>query len=560
MRHFDHAGHLAEWRRIRRYAVPRWMIEEATESRLAGDWEGACRAARVKVEVDLRSLSRLHGSRVRNAVQEDLRHLAPDLLRWHLPRPRVRSTMLAPNRAIVLVRYGRRLLHVVTPSILEGPQHLTLRLGPVETGPGLAFTVEDWTRFRHLWDVRHHGELLERYGGGRGRAPFFHPDGTPLAEEELGDPGTGPAGLTERVTLLQDAGEPMAALEAAGIHIRPLDERSPSQWDEPWDGPWHAGTAPETLATLAPTRILPELEQVGGHHWRIDPHSGLVVVLNRRGPRPGVHMGRRYGDIRDLPLLPEPAWRRLPDLDLLRTGRITPEELHPLVRSALFPARPAAEGPVGPPDPEPAGTVRVRCRGEWHIVQVQSNGTLRITHSTQERERESAMRALGGQVRGCFAVLHTWETGTGRLPRRLRAQRQELFMRALHGDAPGVLRMLDQDASPFVRDGRGRTLLHYVHMLDHIELLPRLLDAGLDLEARDRLGRTPLLSAVAEYGMEEVIRALVTAGARTDAVDFKGWSVYNLIDRTQRTDLAWLEQHPEEKRRGVRAEPPGTLR
>jgi hypothetical protein len=36
------ARNLAGWRRVRRYAVPRWMIEQATERRLAGDWRGAC--------------------------------------------------------------------------------------------------------------------------------------------------------------------------------------------------------------------------------------------------------------------------------------------------------------------------------------------------------------------------------------------------------------------------------------------------------------------------------------------------------------------------------------
>src|SRR5439155_21069378 len=43
----------AAWRRIRRYAVPRWMIERATERRLAGDWQGACAAANGDVLFDL---------------------------------------------------------------------------------------------------------------------------------------------------------------------------------------------------------------------------------------------------------------------------------------------------------------------------------------------------------------------------------------------------------------------------------------------------------------------------------------------------------------------------
>jgi hypothetical protein len=31
-------AHLATWRRVRRYAVPAWMVEAATRRRLAGDW------------------------------------------------------------------------------------------------------------------------------------------------------------------------------------------------------------------------------------------------------------------------------------------------------------------------------------------------------------------------------------------------------------------------------------------------------------------------------------------------------------------------------------------
>ncbi|HEX8008318.1 MAG TPA: VWA-like domain-containing protein [Trebonia sp.] len=47
------AEEASSWRRIRRYAVPRWMIERATERRLTGDWHGACAAANVDVDFGL---------------------------------------------------------------------------------------------------------------------------------------------------------------------------------------------------------------------------------------------------------------------------------------------------------------------------------------------------------------------------------------------------------------------------------------------------------------------------------------------------------------------------
>ncbi|WP_345150773.1 hypothetical protein [Nonomuraea rubra] len=53
-------------RRIRQYAVPPWMVEQATERRLAGDWRGACAAANVEVTFDLAGIAGTHGTRGRH--------------------------------------------------------------------------------------------------------------------------------------------------------------------------------------------------------------------------------------------------------------------------------------------------------------------------------------------------------------------------------------------------------------------------------------------------------------------------------------------------------------
>ncbi|WP_442877447.1 hypothetical protein [Dactylosporangium sp. AC04546] len=71
---------------MRRFAVPRGMIEAATVRRLAGDWRGACAVANVEVDVDLSAIGRDHARAVAESVEDDLRHLAPDLLRWHVDR------------------------------------------------------------------------------------------------------------------------------------------------------------------------------------------------------------------------------------------------------------------------------------------------------------------------------------------------------------------------------------------------------------------------------------------------------------------------------------------
>ncbi|MEU1473647.1 hypothetical protein [Streptomyces sp. NPDC005760] len=74
------------WPRVREFAVPASMIETATARRLAGDWAGAGAAAGFDVDPDLRAVARDHGRSVASLVRADLRALAPDLLRRHLPR------------------------------------------------------------------------------------------------------------------------------------------------------------------------------------------------------------------------------------------------------------------------------------------------------------------------------------------------------------------------------------------------------------------------------------------------------------------------------------------
>ncbi|MFF5262667.1 ankyrin repeat domain-containing protein [Actinomadura viridis] len=537
------AQELASWQRARRYGVPRWMIERATERRLAGDWEGACRAARVRVALDLEAVAGEHGAEVAGALLEDLRHLAPDLLRWHLPRIGHGRSTLRPHQAIVLARHGGRALHVLTPTMMDGPQHLVLRFGDVDEGAGEQSQREeqDWTGARYLWDARHAGELLERCGGG-GRVPFFHADGTPLTDEELAGDG---AGLAERVVLLQERGEVEAAFDAAGFD---LDLTAP-------DLPAYYNAEPRPLLSwlpLALTRLGPEIARLGGDRHEI--FAGWPAAVRIEGGRAGGRPLVKVVDSRAAgraAFLPDPAWRRLPDLDLLRAGRIGPDELHPLVRSAVFPARPEPAGPSGPPDAGLFGApVRVRCRGEWHEVR-QHDGALRIPHGDEERRREKALLALGGAVSGCFALERAWTGGGGRLPKALRDQRQELFLRAQHGDTPGVLRLLDDGADPHARDGRRRTLLHLLHMLDHEELLPRLLKAGLDLEARDQNGRTPLHMAVGDHGPESLVRALVDAGARIDVEDELTFGLVDFLDRHDRTDLDWLRERIKKECPGV---------
>lgn len=538
----------ASWRRIRKYAVPRAMIEQATRRRLAGDWRGACAAANVDVEFDLADLAGLHGSEAARRLEADLRDFAPDLARWHLPRYLRGRTTLRPGQRVILAGYGGQpagapYLHVTTLNMIDGPQRITLRFGDIddEEDSWQYSRVQDWRVARHLWDARQAGRLLERCGGGD-RAPFRNADGTARGTGELPahDPGPAdPAGHAEWVTMLRDRGDIEQALAAAGITL----DATPPQVRYHSPPPLLEVLAEHPLAL---TRLEPEVRRHAasglGDRFHIHTHRAIFtpIQLELNAGTPGLTVRlASWEDRHDMRLLPEASWHRLPDLDLLRFGDITPGELHPLVSASLFPAR-AGQPTDGPPspDPQPPLPVRVRCRGEWHEVRSR-DGRLRVPHSEEEERREQAMRAFGGPVTGCFAVAQAWTSGAGWLPKALREQRREFFSRVQHGDTAEVLRLLAAGVDPHIRDSRQRTLLHLLHLLDYQVMLPRLLDAGLDLEARDHHQRTPLHVAVGE-GPVALVHALLAAGARTDAVDHRGYSLAFLVLQHRRKELRFL--------------------
>uniref|UniRef100_A0AAU2JZA6 Ankyrin repeat domain-containing protein n=1 Tax=Streptomyces sp. NBC_00049 TaxID=2903617 RepID=A0AAU2JZA6_9ACTN len=519
------------WQRIRRYAVPAWMIEQATAHRLAGDWRAACSAAAVDVSFDLPEVAARHGASVAAAVEDDLRHLAPDLLRWHLPRFLGGRTTIEPDLRILLASYGDAdgpVLSVTTPVMAYGSQRLRLHCAPVPpvnrnryTGRH-GFVPEDWTAVRPFWDARCVPELGAR---------FRDPDG-----------------LAERTARLLADGETIAAFEAAGVECD-LTVPTPQAYHRPVDPQALLGRIRIDLV-----RLVPEVRRLvaagAGDLHRIPADWRSHLLLEPAGPDRLRARIIEQDEAREIPQLPRYARQRLPDLELVRTGRITPRELHPLVAAALFPGAGPVEGPPGPAEAVP---VRVRCRGAWHEV-LSRGGVLDVPHTPEEQQRERAMRAFGGAVAGCFAVQQTWITGEGRLPRALRAQQRELFLRAQHGDTPGVLALLDAGTDPRVRDARGRGLLHELHLLEHEVLLPRLLAAGLDLEARDKAQRTPLLSAVHWGGSRDLVGALLEAGSRIDVVDETELSLSQEIRRYKRTDLHFLRKRVDEEFPGIGAD------
>jgi hypothetical protein len=586
---------VAGWLAARRHGVPSSMVAAAAGRRAAGDWRGACAAARIDVAIDLDDTANRHGRAVADSVRDDLEHLVPDLVRWHLPRrANGGSGLLEPALVVPLALYGTAgstlALRVHTPAHLERSQRLLLRLAAVGYGPELENTlVERWDHTRFRWDARHTGDLLRHVGGGD-RAPFHHRDGRRLTDAELPPAtwtGDDPVRLAEWVTRTQDASAETEAWAGAGIELDLTALETMGDWAR-WADLRRERSA--AVATLLPL-LRAERDRRGepyeavlaafGSWWR---RAYLKVTVDHDVRAEIVKVMAR-----DAPIaVPVGWWSRSPDLELLRLDRLPHRALHPLVRAALFPDEPAAggSGPAAEPyapaaGPDPGRPVPVRCTGGWHDVRWQPGGFRASSHHEDEARREQTLASLGGPVHGCFAVARAWRGPDGRLPRPLREIRSHLIAAIAHDDIEEVERLLAAGVDPVgVRDRVGRTLLHGVGRLGRASLVPRLvaagigvddradphavsfwesgalhhnrsrdadltvpwlLAAGLDIEGHDLMGRTPLLTAIAAAAPAEAIRALLDAGADPTAhCEYADTTLEQLVFRTGRDDLGFL--------------------
>jgi hypothetical protein len=168
---------LSFWSHVREFAVPTSMIELSAARRAVGDWSGACAAARVDVDLNLRAAGRAHGRQFAETLRADLRHLVPDLLRWHFPRISP-DGLLRPGLTVSLARYGPpggvHLVARTPPAWADAGQRISLSLWDPSTplaGAGGHPHPRPDPRFRldlhrHLWDARRTSELRERCGAG----------------------------------------------------------------------------------------------------------------------------------------------------------------------------------------------------------------------------------------------------------------------------------------------------------------------------------------------------------------------------------------------------------
>ncbi|MFE3856355.1 hypothetical protein ACFXPN_35155 [Streptomyces griseorubiginosus] len=415
------------WPRVREFAVPASMIETATARRLAGDWAGACAAAGFDVDLNLRAVARDRGRELASRVRADLRALAPDLLRWHMPRV-APDGLLRPGLTLTLARY----------EAAEGPVHLVARTAPAWADAGQRISLTLWSgpsddavrhphprpnpRFRldlhrHLWDAGRSGELWERAGVGS------------LLER----PGGGGLPGLHQTGDLHDLWE-RSAVDGLRQRPSPGDPRQQTPPGEPSTDAESFALLPDTCAVdrwTAEARILLGAEgrsagrvlvRCGGRRrvvWEVGPHHAVPVPWD--GPVPL------------LPVLPDSATWVLPDLALLRTGAIEAGRLHPLVAAALAPGH-AATGP--PPLPDRPGQARtVECRGARHRIGLVDGVLAPLDHDPEEIRREELLVALTGTPLPCLQAIDE----AHRRPHCLDGVRERL----VHGDVAGALAVVE---------------------------------------------------------------------------------------------------------------------
>ncbi|MBV1853757.1 hypothetical protein [Catellatospora tritici] len=386
------------WQHVREFAVPPSMIRSATARRIAGDWAGACAAARFDVDLNLRVIARIHGREFADGLRADLRNLAPDLLRWHMPRI-APDGLLRPGLTISLARYhstgSGAAVHLVArtpPAWADAGQRISLALWD-ESRPAELPHVHPHPhadrRFRldlhrHLWDVRHAQELGRRSGAS---APSRYDRADPVSPE-LVPPDSGCA-------VDRWAAEAALLLKAEG----------------------------RTGAVTVRLR--------GRQRLSLDVSADRLRVAR---------LARVKRDDPARPVLPYAATWVLPDLELLRAGAVMPDRLHPLVAAALVPDHQPVDG--GRLDDVGTGVRVVECRGTDHRIGIVDGVLVALDHDPVELRRESLLAELGGSPMACLRAIDLAHRSPECLP--------DVQARLHHGDTAGALAAVEALLGPDV--------------------------------------------------------------------------------------------------------------
>jgi hypothetical protein len=395
----------------RRFGIPPNMIAAATRRRIDGDWRGACAAADVEVQLDLDAVLARHGTEISALLLGDLRALAPDLLRWHLPRASHGSGRLLGGLVVPLARYrdrggGRRggsgsalTLVAATPdyALAAGERIVLTTLEPRRAAVGAKGSLQRYSfnEQRMFWDSSCAGGLADLCATRRG---------------------------AQQITGLQDAGQAVEAWTAAGFR---LVESSSAGLNRRLAG------VPVNLPGLA-GRVREALPGVGTAAIRFGGGAIVLRGLDGFDGSPPISAELVSSQVaRPLPTIPDAVWMRPVDVDLLRFGLLRPDELHPLVAAALVPETPTAKpaaprAATNPTDdrlyravpgatsfaaaPDGAAEIRVQCGPDLHRIVQRDRRWRAVDHQSVEA-RESLVTLLGGQMNPCSAAAHYLNTG-----------------------------------------------------------------------------------------------------------------------------------------------------
>src|SRR5512142_858737 len=165
------------YRSTRPRAVPGEMVEAVAARRFAGDVGVAFAAARVDLDIDVDEITRVHGRDMADRLIDDLRHIAPDLLRWNVPRDPESGE---PDGWGLLRQYpaadGGANLMVDTGVRVGDRLRLYVEVRPLDP----VFASVMYRLPRAYWDARYTGQLRDLCGAGRDRIPFHDVDGRRL--------------------------------------------------------------------------------------------------------------------------------------------------------------------------------------------------------------------------------------------------------------------------------------------------------------------------------------------------------------------------------------------
>lgn len=132
------------------------------------------------------------------------------------------------------------------------------------------------------------------------------------------------------------------------------------------------------------------------------------------------------------------------------------------------------------------------------------------------------------------------------LPSSLSVEDKEILhgIQLLQSRSTGqFIRWVDINETLFVVDSAGNTLLHWAAACGDLRVVIFLLEEGLDINARNSIGATPMLCAAASsLNPGAMIDCFIRRGANTDVVNMNSESMYSLLEQRKLKSLSTLFQ------------------